>query len=105
MLLVKKLVLLLVLIAGLIIGIWFSSDNMQMVSVSLLGFPMPVMSLGLLVCGAFVLGTGLGYLFSLWPVLSLKNHNLSLKRKLKRRDSELDRLRRAPIKSKSIGNG
>lgn len=103
--LVKKLVLLLVLIAGLTIGIWFSTDNMQMVSVSLLGFPMPDMSLGLLVCAAFVLGTGLGYLFSLLPVLSLKNHNLSLKRKLKRRDSELDRLRRAPVKNKSAGNG
>lgn len=105
MALVKKVLLLLVLIAGLIIGIWFSTDNMQAVSVSLLGFSLPAMSLGLLVCGTFVLGTGLGYLVSLWPVLALKNHNLSLKRKLKRRDQELERLRRLPAKGKSIGNG
>ncbi|MBU3071650.1 LapA family protein [Aestuariicella sp. G3-2] len=102
---VKKIVLLLILLAGLVVGVWFSTDNTQMVTVSLLGFSAPAMPLGLLICGVFALGTGLGYLVSLLPVLSLKNHNLSLKRKLNRRDKEIERLRRAPIKGKSTANG
>ncbi|WP_439136318.1 LapA family protein [Pseudomaricurvus sp.] len=105
MALVKKIVLLLVLVAGLVVGVWFSTDNTQMVNVSLLGFGMPAMSLGLLICAVFALGTALGYVISLLPVLSLKNHNLSLKRKLNRRDKEIERLRRAPAKGKNTANG
>ncbi len=97
----KKLLILLMLLVGLALGIWFSIDNPQKVTVTLLGFPLPAVSLGVMIFGVFALGTALGYVISLWPVLGLKNHNLSLKRKLKRRDKELERLRRVPA-SKSV---
>lgn len=97
---VKKIILLLVLVIGLVVGIWFSTENTEVVTASLFGFELPAMTLGLLVCSAFALGTGLGYLVSLLPVLTLKNTNMSLRRKLKRRDQEIERYKKTKASAK-----
>ena len=94
----KRLLLLAVMITGLILGIWFSTENSQLVSVYVMGFSTPEISLGLLVFFVLALGTLLGYLLSVIPNLTLKSKMMSLQRKLQRRDVELERLRKAPLK-------
>ena len=95
---IKKIVLLFILVAGLILGVWFSTENTQSVDIVLLGFPMPAVSSGVLVCGVLLLGAIVGYLVSLLSALKTRNRNLSLKRQLNRRDKEIERLRKTPAK-------
>ncbi len=95
---IKKVLLLVLLLVGLILGVWFSTENAQVVNVLLLGFPMPPVSLGVLVCGVLLAGAIVGYLLSLLGGLKLKGDVLALKRQLNRRDKELERLRKAPVK-------
>ncbi|NIB42074.1 DUF1049 domain-containing protein [Pseudomaricurvus alkylphenolicus] len=95
--LIKKLLLISAVVLGLILGVWFSVENSAPLSVVLLGMPMPALSSGIWITGALLLGAGLGYLVSWFATLPLKNENLSLKRKIKRRDKELERLRKAPL--------
>lgn len=98
MALIKKLVMLVVILLGLILGVWFSAENPQLLTVTVLGFALPQIPAGILLCGVLVIGTALGYVISVLPVFQLKNDNLSLRRKLKRRDKELERLRKTPLK-------
>ena len=83
--------------AALILGVWVSVDNPQQVTLVLLGFSLPGIALGVMVTAILLFGAVLGFLFSLAPTLKLTNENLSLKRKLRRRDKELQRLRKAPL--------
>ncbi len=99
MALIKRLIILLVLLCGIVLGVWFSAENAQPLSVTALGFPMPELPVGIWLTGVFLLGTGLGYVISVISTLKLKNHNLSLSRKLKRRDRELEKLRKLPVQS------
>lgn len=98
MTLIKRLLLLLVLLCGLILGVWFSAENAQPLSVTALGFALPEFSVGVWLTAVLFLGAILGYLISVFPVLKLKNENMSLNRKLKRRDRELEKLRKLPVK-------
>jgi len=91
------LALLLLVVALLMLGLWFSSENTEQVVVVVLGFPMPEVTLGVLLLAVLLLGAALGFIMSLLPFLRLTNRNLSLARKLKRRDLELERLRKAPL--------
>lgn len=95
---IKKIVVLLILVCGLVLGVWFSTENTQPLSIVLLGFPMPAVSSGVLICGVLLAGAIVGYLVSLVAGLKTRNDNLSLKRKLNRLDKELERLRKAPVK-------
>ncbi|MGH1371029.1 MAG: LapA family protein [Cellvibrionaceae bacterium] len=105
MTLIKRLLLLLVLLCGLILGVWFSVENAQPVQVTLLGFSLPQLSVGVWLTAVLLLGAVLGYVISVFPVLKLKNENMSLHRKLKRRDRELEKLRKLPVKSASSSKG
>lgn len=95
----KKLLILIVLISGLILGVWFSTENTQPVSVLLLGFPMPEISAGVLIAGVLLMGAIVGYLISLISSIKLRNEKIFLKRRLARSEKELDRLRKAAVKS------
>lgn len=99
MVLIKRLILLAVIILGLILGIWFSAENTQPLSVVFLGFPLPEWPAGIWLTFILLLGACLGYLVSLMPALKLKNENMSLQRKLKRRDREIEKLRKLPLQS------
>lgn len=94
---IKGLFLFVLAVVALTLGVWVSVDNPQPVNLVLLGFSMPGVALGVLVTGILLCGAVLGFIFSLAPTLKLTNENLSLKRKLKRRDKELQRLRKAPL--------
>lgn len=94
---IKGFLFLVLALSALVLGVWISVDNPQQVTVVLLGFSMPQIALGLLVTGVLLCGAVLGFVFSLAPTLKLTNENMSLKRKLRRRDKELKRLRKAPL--------
>lgn len=94
----KKLLILIVLLSGLILGVWFSTENTQPISVLLLGFPMPAVSAGVLLCGVLLLGAVIGFVVSLISGIKLRNEKLLLKRRLARCEKELDRLRKASVK-------
>jgi len=97
--LIKRLILLVVLLLGLIVGIWFSAENAQPLAVMFMGFQLPEWPAGIWMSSVLLLGACLGYAVSLLPALKLKNENLSLRRKLKRRDKEIEKLRKIPLQS------
>lgn len=101
MALLKRLLLLCLVVLLLMLGLWFSSENTERVAVLLLGFPMPEVALGVLLLVVLLFGAVMGFVMSMLPLLRLTNRNLSLSRKLKRRDLELERLRKAPLVDKS----
>jgi len=96
----KRLALLLLVVALLLLGLWFSAENTARVAVVLLGFPMPDVAQGVLLLVVLLLGAVLGFVMSVLPLLRLTNRNMSLARKLKRRDLELERMRKAPLVDK-----
>ena len=93
----KALLLLLIVLVAVGLGGWLSVDNPQSVALILFGIDLPQMSLGVLVLGILLLGAISGFCVSLMPMLTVSNQNASLKRKLKRRDKELERFRKAPL--------
>ena len=82
----------------LVLGYWIGAENTQLVNVSLVGFSMPALSLGTVLCIALLVGVVSGCLISLVPIFRLSNSSMSLRRKLKRRDIELARLRAVGVK-------
>jgi hypothetical protein len=54
---ILKILLALVLVG---LGIWFTGDNRELISLTVFGFVLPKMTLGLWVLGAFLLGSILG---------------------------------------------
>ena len=95
----RKLLMIVVLILGLVLGVWLSTENTQLITVSLLGFLMPPVSVGLLICGLLLVGALLGFLVSMISGLKVRNEKLSLRRQLSRCEKELDRLRKSSVKS------
>jgi len=94
----KKLFVFACVLAMLVLGLWFSTENSQLVSLVLLGFKIPALSLGVLVTIVLLFGGVLGLFVGLLPVISLKRRNRSLERQLDRRDRELKHFRKAPLK-------
>lgn len=94
----KRLLLCLLLLAALVVGYWFNTENSQMVTLTLFGLSLPASSLGVVTCLTLLIGGGFGFFVGLLPILRLTNENLSLKRKLKRRDAELTKLRTAALR-------
>lgn len=100
----KRVLMLLLAITLLLLGLWFGSENTQPVGLVVLGFSAPEVALGVLLIVTLLLGALLGFVMSVLPVLRLTNRNMSLERKLKRRDKELGLLRKAPIKSSALNH-
>jgi uncharacterized integral membrane protein len=94
----KRIFWVLLLFTAMAVGYWFNTENTQAVNLTLFGLALPASSLGVMICLTLLLGGVLGFVASLMPILRLTNENLSLKRKLKRRDAELTKLRTAVLK-------
>lgn len=65
MALLKKILFWLAVIVTLLLGIWVGRDNSQDVLVTLLGFQLPELPLGVLVIGVFLFGVISGGLLTL----------------------------------------
>lgn len=96
---VRRLLLLALFILLLVFFVDFTLSNKQLVSLSFLGQVLPPISSATAVVISFVFGGGLGLLASAMLVTRLRLSNASLRRKLKRRDTELHTLRTNPLKS------
>jgi uncharacterized membrane protein YciS (DUF1049 family) len=94
----KRVLLVFLVLVTLVVGYWFNTENSQMVGLTLFGLSLPTSSLGVVTCLTLLVGGALGFFAGLLPILRLTNENLSLKRKLKRRDTELTKLRTAALR-------
>lgn len=88
----KRFLIIVWLLAVLIFGAWFLEENTTEVQLSLLGFALPSVSLGLLVSVTLLGGLLLGLLVSF---ISLEPRLLMCKRELKKAKKELVLLRSA----------
>lgn len=86
----KRVLVVLWLLAVLVFGAWFLQENTAEAQLSLFGFLMPVVSLGLIVSLALLSGLLLGLLVSF---ISFEPRLLICKRELKKVKKELASLR------------
>lgn len=94
----KRLLLLALFIVMLVFFVNFTLSNTQQVSLEILGWSLPSVSSSTLIMVPFILGGILGLMGALFVVVRLRLANASLKRKLVRRDSELQKLRASALK-------
>ena len=94
----KRLLVLAVFILLLVFFVDFTLSNNQAVSLDLLGLALPSVAASTIVIVTFLLGGTLGLLASMLVVTRLRLANASLRRKLKRRDTELHSLRANALK-------
>lgn len=97
--LIKRAFFLLLLLACVIFGLLFSIRNQTLVTVDLLAFTLPEASLALVIIGAILLGTLLGWLLILPYALRSRAQKAKIQRELKLSQKELHQLRTLSLKS------
>lgn len=99
MLLIKRFSFLLLLLACLVFGLLFSIRNQTLVALDLLIFTLPEASLALIIIGAVLLGTLLGWLLIFPYAIKSRAQKAKLERELKLSQKELHQLRTLSLKS------
>lgn len=85
-------------VLAFLLGVWFALENAQAVPVTLMGLGLPSLSLGVWLLIFTALGTVLGMVVSLPPVLRLRRQLRAKERQLARCEKELKQLRLQPIR-------
>jgi len=87
----KKAVLILWLLAMIVAGAWFATENPEKISPVFFGILLPQLSLGIYLCGALILGVFLGASLSFMGTQSkmfrVKRERSALSKKVKRLES------------------
>ncbi len=96
---IKRLIFLMLLIIAIIVGIVFTSENNQQLSLIFLGYPLPELKLGLWIVLSLLLGSVMGLLLSMLSLFVRGQSVNSKSRKIKRLEQELQQLRTASIKN------
>ncbi|MFK7161123.1 LapA family protein [Marinospirillum sp. MEB164] len=99
MLLIKRLSFSLVLLACVVFGLLFSIRNQTLVTLDLLIFTLPEASLALIIIGAVLIGTLIGWLLILPYAIKSRAQKAKLQRELKLSQKELHQLRTLSLKS------
>jgi uncharacterized membrane protein YciS (DUF1049 family) len=95
----KRLTLLLLLIVAIVLGIVFTSENSQQLSLVFLGYVMPELTLGLWLVLTLLSGSILGLILCTFS-LFIRGQSVNAKnRQIKRLEQELQQLRSNAIKS------
>jgi uncharacterized membrane protein YciS (DUF1049 family) len=95
----KRLTLLLLLIVAIVLGIVFTSENSQQLSLVFLGYIMPELTLGLWLVLTLLSGSILGLILCTFS-LFIRGQSVNAKnRQIKRLEQELQQLRSNAIKS------
>ena len=94
----KRLVILALFVVLLVLVVNFALSNTGQVTLEMAGWTMPPLKSSTLVLVPFILGGVIGLLVSLVLVVRLHMANSSLKRKLARRDAEIQKLRSSTLK-------
>lgn len=95
---IKRLLVLALFVVLLVFFVNFTLSNTEQISLEVGGLSIPPVSSSTLVMVPFVLGGFSGLLVSLMLVVRLRFANASLKRKLDRRDAEIQKLRSSTLK-------
>ncbi len=96
---VKRWVGLLLLLICVLMGVWVVQDNPLEVPVTLLGFPLLKLPLGIWLLVAFLAGSVLSYVVGLPGSLRQKAQCRRLQRQLALAETEIQTLKSAAIKS------
>ena len=94
----RRLVVLTLFVVLLVFFVNFTLLNTEQISLEIGGLAIPAVSISTLVMVPFILGGFTGLLVSLVLVIRLRLANASLKRKLVRRDAEIQKLRSSALK-------
>ncbi len=94
----KRLVVLTLFAVLLVLFVSFTLSNTGQITLELVGWTMPPVQSSTLVLVPFILGGVIGLLVSFTLVIRLRMVNSSLKRKLARRDAEIQKLRSSTLK-------
>ena len=94
----KRLVILALFVVLLVIFVNFALSNTGQVTLEMAGWVLPPLKSSTLVLVPFILGGVIGLLVSLVLVVRLHMANRSLKRKLARRNAEIQKLRSNTLK-------
>ncbi|MFT5481443.1 MAG: putative membrane protein [Halieaceae bacterium] len=97
--LLRKLLALLVILTMLVLGVLFAVQNTHTVPLDLLVITLPERSVALWVLLAFAAGSVIGMLASAGIVLRLRKNLYTTRGQLKRKNSELDKLRSSDLKA------
>lgn len=95
---VRRLLILVLFVVLLVFFVNFTLSNADQITLEVGGLTIPTVSSSTLVIVPFVLGGFAGLLVSLMFVIRLRLANASLRRKLARRDAELQKLRSSALK-------
>ena len=96
---IKRLIILLLLIIAIVVGMVFTSENSQQLSLIFLGYKLPELTLGLWLVLTLLLGSILGLLLCTFS-LFIRGQSVNAKnRQIKRLEQELQQLRTNSIKS------
>jgi len=96
---VKRWIGLLLLFICVLIGVWVVQDNPLEVPVTLLGFSLIKLPLGIWLLAAFLAGSVLSYVIGLPSSLGQKTRCRRLQRQLVHAETEIKKLESAPSKS------
>lgn len=96
---IKHLVVLTLFVITVLAGLWFAMENTDPVRVSLWGYHVEALSLGVLLPLALFAGLLLGVMVSLLPWLHLRGRLLRSERKREKQGEELKQLRLAGVKA------
>lgn len=96
---VKRWIGLLLLLICVLVGVWIAQDNPLKVPVTLLGFSLLELPLGIWLLAAFLTGSVLSYVIGLPGSLSKKAQCRRLQRQLVHAETEIKKLESAPSKN------
>ena len=104
MLLLKRITVVLLLLAILLIGMLFSIQNSATAPLDLLVIQLSEQKVALWVLLAFAIGGIVGMLISALTIVRLKGDLMLLRRKLAKSDKELDNLRTADLRVPALNH-
>ena len=99
MLWIMRIFYLALILITVVAGAYFASENGDMVSVTILGFSLPRLSLGLWLMLFFLLGGIVGVLISLIPFARVKYQVRSLNKKRSGHEKEIAKLKATPLRN------
>ncbi len=95
---VKRLLLMALLLVAVVVGLVIALENTSPVSLMLLGYPLPELSLGVWVSLFLLAGALIGLLISFLPLLFVRYSNSNKDKKILRLQKELNALRVSGLK-------
>lgn len=98
MLFLKKLLLVVVFFCFIAFGLVFASDNQELAELTLLGYPLPSVSVGLTVMLVLLLGIILGWLLSRISYFFIRRAVVKKDHIIAKQTEELKALRIAPLR-------